>query len=113
MTSITASNTYPSASPAKADASSGSARSDELLEEFTKWAHMTKAEQIRAKYLEQHDMSEADLKHMNESERQSVEDEIAQLVSHAFKMPGEATGPSDQSTSLLNLRLSAMVFENA
>ncbi|PWW01586.1 hypothetical protein DFR52_102249 [Hoeflea marina] len=112
MTSILTGNAYPSTSPARIGADRSDLGGRDVIEEFSKWAHMSKAEQIRARYLEQHDMSEADLKEMSESERESVEDEIAQLVLRAYKMPSQDAAPSGQSGMLLNLRLSSMALES-
>lgn len=119
MTSITANTSYHySTSPYRTDSGSSSSTGNDLLDEFSKWAHMTKAEQIREKYLEQHDLTEADLKDMSEDELKSVEDEIAQLIQRAYKMPARDPAASDLAASdlgpsLLNQRLSAMAIDES
>ncbi|MBY3216250.1 hypothetical protein HFO21_18125 [Rhizobium laguerreae] len=51
-----------------------------LVDEFSKWGNMTPAEYIRARYLEQHDLSEADLAAMPADQRAAIEKEIADQI---------------------------------
>lgn len=51
-----------------------------VIDEFTKWAHMTPPERIRAPYLEAHGMSEGDLSHLPPDVQQEIEDEIKKQI---------------------------------
>lgn len=50
--------------------------SQTLLDELSKWARMSPAERIRANYLEDHELTEDDLKAMTDKDRAVIEDEI-------------------------------------
>ncbi|WP_454747856.1 hypothetical protein [Ciceribacter selenitireducens] len=52
----------------------------DLLAEFSKWAHMDVAEMIRAKYLEDHGLTEESLAAMDPEARKAIEEEIAELI---------------------------------
>ncbi|WP_245456131.1 hypothetical protein [Rhizobium leguminosarum] len=57
-----------------------SAAPDALVDEFSKWGNMTPAEYIRARYLEQHDLTEADLAAMPADQRAAIEKEVADQI---------------------------------
>lgn len=81
--------TAPSTSDADADESDSAApsingsdsssdtSSQDILDEFTKWAHMTPAEKIRAQYLEKHNLTEDSLKQLPPDEQKAINDQIA------------------------------------
>ena len=52
----------------------------DLLEEFSRWAHMDVAEMIRAKYLEDNGLTEETLAAMDPEARKAIEEEIAERI---------------------------------
>ncbi|AUW41465.1 hypothetical protein [Rhizobium leguminosarum] len=70
----------PYINPPSDDEAAASAAHDSLVDEFSKWGNMTPAEYIRARYLEQHDLTEADLAAMPADQRAAIEKEIAEQI---------------------------------
>jgi hypothetical protein len=70
----------PYINPPSDEEVAASAAYDSLVDEFSKWGNMTPAEYIRARYLEQHDMTEADLAAMPADQRAAIEKEIAEQI---------------------------------
>ncbi|MGR9448590.1 hypothetical protein [Rhizobium leguminosarum] len=70
----------PYINPPSDDEVAASAAHDALVDEFSKWGNMTPAEYIRARYLEQHDLTEADLAAMPADQRAAIEKEIAEQI---------------------------------
>lgn len=55
------------------------AKSD-AAEAFLKWARMNPIERVRAKYLEDHNLTEEQLAAMPDKDRQKIEDEIRRMI---------------------------------
>ncbi|MGO6996995.1 hypothetical protein [Rhizobium leguminosarum] len=70
----------PYINPPSDEEVAASAAYDSLVDEFSKWGNMTPAEYIRARYLEQHDLTEADLAAMPADQRAAIEKEIAEQI---------------------------------
>ncbi|MGO4136626.1 hypothetical protein ACEQ6A_18985 [Rhizobium brockwellii] len=70
----------PYINPPSDDEAAASAAHDFLVDEFSKWGNMTPAEYIRARYLEQHDLTEDDLAAMPADQRAVIEKEIAEQI---------------------------------
>lgn len=70
----------PYINPPSDDEVAARAAHDALVDEFSKWGNMTPAEYIRARYLEQHDLTEADLAAMPADQRAAIEKEIADQI---------------------------------
>lgn len=69
-------------------------------EEFSRMSQMTLAERIRAKILDEHDLSESDLANLSEEQRKAIEDEIALAVKQAYGIVDEAGAGTDQRTPI-------------
>lgn len=59
----------------------------DLIAEFKLWADMTPAERIRAQYLEDHDLTEEDLKAMGDDDRNAILEEIREAVARQLSIP--------------------------
>ncbi|MGO7531196.1 hypothetical protein [Rhizobium leguminosarum] len=70
----------PYINPPSDEEVAASAAYDSLVDEFSKWGNMTPAEYIRARYLEQHDLTGADLAAMPADQRAAIEKEIAEQI---------------------------------
>ncbi|MDV4154238.1 hypothetical protein ACCT14_16095 [Rhizobium brockwellii] len=70
----------PYINPPSDEEVAASAAHDSLVDEFSKWGNMTPAEYIRARYLEQHDLTEDDLAAMPAEQRAAIEKEIADQI---------------------------------
>ena len=102
--------TAPSTSDVDADKSDGAApsingsdsssdsSSQDIADEFSKWAHMTPAEKIRARYLEQHHLTEESLRALPADQQKAINDEIAKLVKQQLGIDSQA-GDSDETDS--------------
>ncbi|MEF0939747.1 hypothetical protein [Rhizobium sp. BR 362] len=79
------------------DSSSDSASQD-IVDEFTKLAHMTPAEKIRAQYLEQHNLTEESLRKLPADQQKAINDEIAKQVKQQLGIDNQAD-ESDETDS--------------
>ncbi|MBB3135727.1 hypothetical protein FHS26_003473 [Rhizobium pisi] len=70
----------PYINPPSDKEAAASAAHDSLVDEFSKWGNMTPAEYIRARYLDQHDLTEAGLAAMPADQRAAIEKEIADQI---------------------------------
>ncbi|MBY3595778.1 hypothetical protein [Rhizobium bangladeshense] len=75
-----------------------SAAHQSLIDEFSEWGNMTPAEYIRARYLEQHDLTEADLAAMPADQRAAIEKEIAEQIKR--EMAGIETDGSETTDDI-------------
>ena len=82
----------PYINPPSDEEAAAKAAHDSLVDEFSKWGNMTPAEYIRARYLEQHDLTEADLAAMPADQRAAIEKEIAEQIKR------EMAGVEDDGT---------------
>ena len=82
----------PYINPPSEEEAAAKAAHDSLVDEFSKWGNMTPAEYIRARYLEQHDLTEADLAAMPADQRAAIEKEIAEQIKR------EMAGVEDDGT---------------
>lgn len=81
------------------DAGSGDASSSEdILEEFKKWASMTPAEKIRASFLQRHHLTEEQLAQMPPEERQKIEDEISREIKQQLGIDENAGAETKDGT---------------
>lgn len=62
------------------DSASDSLSSDALLAEFSKWANMSPAEKIRAQYLDEHQLTEDQLKQLPSDQQKAINDAITQEI---------------------------------
>jgi hypothetical protein len=75
------------------------ARGTSPEEEFSRMSQMTLAERIRAKILEEHDLTEADLAGLPEEQLKAIEDEIAQAIKQAYGIEDESGTETGQHPS--------------
>ncbi|MBB4568324.1 hypothetical protein [Rhizobium leucaenae] len=102
--------TAPSTSDVDADQSDGTAPSingsdsssnsvsQDIVDEFTKLAHMTPAEKIRAQYLEQHNLMEESFRKLPADQQKAINDEIAKQVKQQLGIDNQAD-KSDETDS--------------
>lgn len=82
--------------PPSEDEAAASAAHDALVDQFSKWGNMTPAEYIRARYLEQHDLTEDDLAAMPADQRAAIEKEIAEQIKREMAgIEDDGTEPAD------------------
>ncbi|HEY0526608.1 MAG TPA: hypothetical protein VGD08_24660 [Stellaceae bacterium] len=73
------------ASPTQPSGQNASAASDQVKNDFLKFARMSPAERIRDAYLRAHGLTEDDLKAMSPEKRKAIEDEIQKEIKDSIQ----------------------------
>ncbi|WFU09865.1 hypothetical protein QA646_03080 [Rhizobium sp. CB3090] len=95
---VDADQSYGTAPSINGSDSSSDSSSQDIVDEFTKLAHMTPAEKIRAQYLEQHNLTEESFRKLPVDQQKAINDEIAKLVKQQLGIDSQA-GDSDETDS--------------
>lgn len=69
--------------------------SQDILDEFAKWANMTPAEKIRAQYLDAHGLTEDSFKQLSADDQKAINDQIADQIKQQL---GANKGDDDKET---------------
>jgi hypothetical protein len=77
--------------------------SQDILDEFTKWANMSPAEKIRAQYLEENNLTEDSLKALPSAEQKAINDQIAAEIKQKL---GTDENDADKETDSASAALS-------
>lgn len=85
--------------------SSGDSSSQDILDEFAKWANMTPAQKIRAHYLEEHHLTEESFSKLPADEQKAINDQIADEIKRTLGVDdkGDGSDDSDGAASALSV----------
>lgn len=83
--------------------SSSEQPSQDILDEFTKWANMSPAQKIRAQYLEENNLTEDSLKALPSAEQKAINDQIAAEIKQKL---GTDENDADKETDSASAALS-------